>query len=196
MCYKSNINKHVLEHAQTVVFDLDRTLIKQDSLIEQLKVIFRVSKSDFFSSLLFLVSQGRVLFKKKIFKFNETFDKNQCAVANIEVNEMVKKDYEIYKKNGIKVIVATASYELTAFKVLRKIKIFPDVLIATKKGKNLKGKMKLKALNPYVKNMKWVYYGDSKSDAPLFKSASFAYLVTPESINPLFDKNIQKYSSR
>ena len=64
MCYKSNINKHVLEHAQTVVFDLDRTLIKQDSLIEQLKVIFRVSKSDFFSSLLFLVSQGRVLFKK------------------------------------------------------------------------------------------------------------------------------------
>jgi phosphoserine phosphatase len=190
MSYKSNINEYVLEHVQTAVFDLDRTLIKQDSLIEQLKVIFRVSKSEFFNSLLFLASQGRVLFKKKIFKFNESFDKNRRAVANIEVNKMVKKDYEAYKKNGIKVIVATASYELTAFKVLQKIKIFPDVLIATNKGKNLKGKIKLNALNPYVKNMTWVYYGDSKSDTPLFQSASFAYLVTPESINPLFDKNI------
>ena len=173
-----------LEDVEIAVFDLDRTLIKQDSLFEQVKVLFSSSKFDFVHSVLLLVLHGRVLFKGMVFKFNERLDNNLFSLATIRVNDLVKREFDTYKTKGTKVIVATAAYERTAIKVLQKINVVPDILVATRDGENLKGELKLEALHPHVKNVKWVYYGDSNSDIPLFKHANFAYIVKQDSIRP------------
>ena len=60
-----------LTNVSGVIFDLDGTLIFQDSLYEQIKAVLRFSKSKFFSCLFTLISKGRVHFKKKVFQINE-----------------------------------------------------------------------------------------------------------------------------
>jgi len=164
------------------VFDLDGTLINQDSLFEQVKALYKLSKFAFLDSFRHLFLKSRVSYKKLIFELNENFDNNSLSMMNIKLNKTVKKEFDNYKVNGIKIIIATAAYERTAVKVLKKIRLSPDVLIATKRKDNLKGKAKLFALTPYIKNKSWAYYGDSISDKWLFKSASLAYKVTGNSI--------------
>jgi len=172
------------ETVEIAIFDLDGTLIFQDSLYEQIKAVLRFSKSKFFSCLFTLVSKGRVHFKERVFQINEDYDKNIFSFRNIRINPLVYNEYNKYKESGVRIIVATAAYYKTAEKVLNKIKIYPDLLIGTNKD-NLKGHAKLSSLQPHIKSSTWAYYGDSKSDVPLFKAADLPYKVTPNSINRL-----------
>ena len=174
-----------LKDIDIAVFDLDKTLILQDSLFEQIKALFQLSKQSCFYSFYFLFKHGRVLFKKKIFQYNKELDNSLLSLANIRVNNIVKKEFNIYKENGKKVIIATAAYRKTALKVLERIRLYPELLIATEDKANLKGKLKLEALQPHIQNTKWAYYGDSSSDIPLFKSANFAYKVNGNCIDEI-----------
>ena len=51
--------KYSFKNAEIAVFDLDGTLIIQDSLFEQVKVLFRSSKSEFIHSVLLLLLLGK-----------------------------------------------------------------------------------------------------------------------------------------
>tara|TARA_B100000029_G_C17302195_1_gene861111 strand:- start:251 stop:787 length:537 start_codon:yes stop_codon:yes gene_type:complete len=170
------------------VFDLDGTLIIQDSLYEQIKSMLQYSIPNLLRSVFLLIVRGRITFKKEVFMINENYDSHYLALNGIKVNENVQKEFYKYKERDIKVIVATASYWRTALKVLYKIRLCPDILISTRNKHNLKGELKLKYLEPYIKNVRWAYYGDSNSDVPLFEEADFPYRVDPYSkkINKLY----------
>ena len=98
-------------------------------------------------------------------------------MRNIESNPKILILLNEYKNQGSKIIVATAAYFRTAIKVLKKIEVLPDALIATKASKNLKGKQKLDALSKEINGKRWAYFGDSSSDIPLFRAANLSYIV-------------------
>ena len=85
------------------------------------------------------------------------------------------------KAEGCRVIVATASYKGSAEKVLSRIGIEPDLLIATE-SVNLKGKAKLAVLQIELDGKRWAYYGDSAADAPLLAAATVGIKVGAEGL--------------
>ena len=174
-----------IDNIEIVVFDLDGTLILQDSLLEQTIAIIKNNKLKSLFLLSILLFKGRISYKKIIFAVNEKFDKNATAMRNIKTNKKVLDLFNDYRSQNLKVIIATAAYYKTAIKVLEKIQVIPDVLIATKNNVNLKGKQKLAALSKIVRGKKWAYFGDSISDTPLFRDANYSYLVKNEKIEEL-----------
>jgi len=175
-----------LSDVEIVVFDMDHTLIAQDSLYEQLRAILRFSAIKFLDCLITLITKGRVSFKKRVFQVCEEHDFNRSSLHEITVNDSVKEEFCKYKNSGITVIIATAAYWKTTFKVLKKIELIPDIIISTGNNYNLKGKIKLRYLRPYIKSSTWAYYGDSISDVPLFRAADVSYKVTANSIERVF----------
>ena len=167
---------------EVAVFDLDGTLINQDSLLEQTLVYLKHMKLKSLYLIPLLLSKGIIFYKKALFEFNEKLDRNTFSMRNIEPNQNILILLNEYRNHSKKIIVATAAYFKTAIKVLGRIDLLPDVLIATKTSKNLKGKQKLVALSKEINGKKWVYFGDSNSDIPLFKAADLSYLVQKNSI--------------
>jgi len=174
-----------IDNIEIAVFDLDGTLILQDSLLEQTVAIIKNHKFKSLFLLPILLFKGRIHYKKIIFAINEKFDKNVTAMKNIKANKKVLDCFNDCKSQNLKVIIATAAYYKTAIKVLEKIKIIPDGLIATKSNLNLKGKQKLAALSKIVMGKKWAYFGDSISDIPLFRESNYSYLVKNGKIKEL-----------
>ena len=115
----------VANNIEVAVFDLDGTLINQDSLLEQTFSIIKIIKLRSLYLIPLLLFKGRIHYKKFLFAFNEKLDKNATAMKNITSNPKVLNFFHEYKAQGSKVIVATAAYSKTAIKVLSKIKLLP-----------------------------------------------------------------------
>tara|TARA_Y100001968_G_scaffold294216_1_gene300631 strand:- start:103 stop:657 length:555 start_codon:yes stop_codon:yes gene_type:complete len=179
MVTKFKLNNKDIEVA---VFDLDGTLISQDSLLEQTMIYLKYMKLKSLYLIPLLLSKGIIFYKKALFEFNEKLDKNTSCMKNIEPNQNLLILLNEYRTHGKKIVVATAAYFRTAIKVLGRIDLLPDVLIATNTRKNLKGKQKLIALSKEINGKKWAYFGDSSSDIPLFKVANLPFLVQKNNI--------------
>ena len=163
-----------------VVYDLDGTLIQQDSLGIQIWVVAKLSPIYFIYAISILLIRGRLSFKKLVFELLENLDTYDNWLNRITLNQIVLDDFNMKKSKNCMIIIATAAYTKTAMKILNHLGITPDLLIASDEKDNLKGKEKLAALKPYISNKRWIYFGDSKSDQPLFEAADKAFIVKRE----------------
>lgn len=145
-----------------LVLDLDGTLIRTDSLIEQAVAFVRRKPLSVFK-LFGWVLAGRVTLKERL----------AVAVpldpALLPINEDVVALAEQEAAKGRKVVLATASHADTAKLFLTRFPFISEIL-ATESGVNLKGKTKAEAL---VKRFPegFDYAGDSSADVEVWKRA-------------------------
>lgn len=143
-----------------LVLDLDGTLIRTDSLIEQAVAFVRRKPLSVFK-LFGWVLAGRVTLKERL----------AVAVpldpALLPINEDVVALAEQEAAKGRKVVLATASHADTAKLFLTRFPFISEIL-ATDAGVNLKGKTKAEAL---VKRFPegFDYAGDSSADVEVWK---------------------------
>ncbi|KCZ97882.1 hypothetical protein HPO_12488 [Hyphomonas polymorpha PS728] len=151
-----------------LVLDLDETLIRTDSLIEQMLAFVRRNPFSIFQ-LIGWVMAGRVTLKERL---------AAAVPVNPEllpVNEEVVALAQQEADKGRKVVLATAAHTETAKLFLEKFPFISEVL-ATEAGVNLKGKTKAEALMKRFPEG-FDYAGDSRADLEVWKRARNAIVV-------------------
>ena len=145
-----------------LVLDLDGTLIRTDSLIEQAVAFARRKPLSVFK-LFGWVLAGRVTLKERL------AEAVLLDPALLPINEDVVALAEQEAARGRKVVLATASHADTARLFLTRFPFISEIL-ATEAGVNLKGKTKADAL---VKRFPegFDYAGDSSADVEVWKRA-------------------------
>lgn len=146
-----------------LVVDLDGTFIKKDLLYEGFKLIIRKNFLYIFSCCIWILN-GKVNLKNKLFK------KINIKSENIPVNEEVLHFIKKEKKDGRKIILATASLQSNAEEISRLYPFFDEVY-GTNNDINLKGKNKLNLLLKLYGFKKFDYIGNSFSDLSYFNRA-------------------------
>jgi 4-hydroxybenzoate polyprenyltransferase len=85
------------------------------------------------------------------------------------------------RREGIPVVLATASHEIVATRVASDLGLF-DAVLATNDDVNLKGERKLEAVSEWVRANGcdgFSYAGDAYADLPLWRAADRAIVVEP-----------------
>ena len=145
-----------------LVLDLDGTLIRTDSLIEQAVAFVRRKPLSVFKLFGWVVA-GRVTLKERL------AEAVPLDPALLPINEEVVALAEQEAAKGRKVVLATAWHADTAKLFLTRFPFLTEIL-ATEAGVNLKGKTKAEAL---VKRFPegFDYAGDSSADVEVWKRA-------------------------
>jgi 4-hydroxybenzoate polyprenyltransferase len=151
-----------------LVLDLDGTLIRTDSLIEQGVALLRRTPLAIFRLVGWLFA-GRVILKEQL-AAAVTLDPEY-----LPVNDEVVAFAEAEAAKGRPVVLATAAHANTA-QAFRKTFDFISEVIATEGKLNLKGKAKAEAL---IKRFPqgFDYAGDSRADLEVWKHARDAIVV-------------------
>ena len=151
--------------------DLDDTLVETDTLFDSILLFIKKTPFNLFNIFYWLLL-GKTVLKHEI----------ACRVTlNLDTLPYNKSviDYIISsKKNGQKVVLATATNLKTARSISDHLKFFDDV-IASDINNNLKGQKKLNVIQEYVNNKDFDYIGDSKADIPIFNAAQKAIISNP-----------------
>jgi len=158
------------DQADTVplVLDLDGTLIRTDSLIEQGFALLRRSPFAIFRLIGWLFA-GRVMLKQQLAAAI------QLDPEFLPVNEDLVAFAEAESAKGRKIVLATAAHINTA-QVFRQRFAFISEVIATEGQVNLKGKAKAEALAQRFPDG-FDYAGDSRPDLEVWKRARNAIVV-------------------
>jgi phosphoserine phosphatase len=151
--------------------DLDGTLIGADTLWVSVRQLL-AERPWYAIALPFMVLAGRAGFKRRIARC-VTLDP-----ASLPYRENVLAFLRAEKERGRTIILATAADHAVAAPVADHVGLF-DSVMATDKGRNLKGPAKLAAILEFTKNGPFDYMGDSSADLPILKAADTAYLVHP-----------------
>lgn len=148
-----------------LVVDLDGTLIRGDSLQENLFLLIRRKPLKIFA-LPFWLSKGRARFKQLV---AESIDLDP---ATLSYNQDVLQYLNAQIAKGRKVILATAAHTIIARKVANYLQIDAP-LIASENGVNCKGSVKLKAIKDRVRDTPFEYIGNELSDIPIWQAAKY-----------------------
>jgi len=154
--------------ATVLIVDLDGTLSPTDTLVESVIQLIKKTPANLLK-LPFWLLKGRAAFKK------EVASQTQISVKYLPYNESFLNYLRSEKKKGRRIILATATHQSIAEGVSAHLGLFDSVL-STGTGHNLKGKVKLEAIQQTV-GEEFVYAGDSRADIPIWKAAKAAVLV-------------------
>jgi 4-hydroxybenzoate polyprenyltransferase len=154
--------------AWPIVVDLDGTLTATDTLVESVLQFIKQSPFNLLR-LPFWLLKGRAAFKDAV-----------CSRAAISADRLPYREALLVylrceKSRGRRIILATAAHKSIAQGVSDHLALFDDVL-ATDVGRNLKGSVKLEAIQEKL-GTDFVYAGDSRSDIPIWNAAQAAILV-------------------
>jgi 4-hydroxybenzoate polyprenyltransferase/phosphoserine phosphatase len=151
-----------------LIVDLDGTLTPTDTLVESLVKVVKQSPLNLLRLPLWLM-KGRASFKEEI--------ANHAGIAaeRLPYREPLLDYLREEKQKGRQIVLATAAHQSIADGVAKHLGLF-DQILATEAGRNLKGKVKLQAIQEKVGNI-FVYAGDSHADLPIWKAAQAAVLV-------------------
>jgi 4-hydroxybenzoate polyprenyltransferase/phosphoserine phosphatase len=151
-----------------LVVDLDGTLTATDTLVESLIKVVKLSPANLLRLPLWLL-KGRAEFKEVVAAHAS------IATQSLPYREALLDYLRQEKASGRQIVLATAAHQSIADGVSAHLGLFDNVL-ATQAGHNLKGKVKLKAIQESVGDA-FVYAGDSHFDLPIWKAAKAAVLV-------------------
>lgn len=152
-----------------IVVDLDGTLTPTDTLLESLIRLIKKSPLNLFR-LPFWLIRGRAEFKCAIAKTT------RISATSLPYHEELLTYLRQEKRNGRKIILATAAHQSIAKEIYDHFEFF-DGIIASDANTNLKGTAKLAAIQNILGN-NFVYAGDSLADIPIWRSANAAILVS------------------
>lgn len=152
---------------ETLVVDLDGTLTPADTLMEA--VVRLVKQSPFqLVQLVLQLLMGKAAFKRYVAA------NSALSPETLPYREELLDYLRRQKRQGRRLILATASHKTVADSVARHLGIFDDVLATD--TTNLKGKNKLKAIRQ-VTDRDFAYAGDSAADMPIWAATKAAVLV-------------------
>jgi phosphoserine phosphatase len=162
---------HVVAIKHPVCVDLDGTLIAGDLLWESF-VAFLMRQP--FSALVVLTSllKGRARFKQRV------AEHQRIDPASLPYRQDLLEHLESLNRQGVHLVLATASDEAYARSVADHLAIFSDV-IASNGRTNLSGQRKAAALVGRYGNGGFHYIGNDWSDVPVWRVASEATVVSP-----------------
>jgi 4-hydroxybenzoate polyprenyltransferase/phosphoserine phosphatase len=151
-----------------LVVDLDGTLTPTDTLAESLVALARRSPLSLLR-LPFRLLNGRADFKDWVAA------RAGVSAARLPYREPLLAWLRDEKRKGRRIVLATAAHRSIAAGVSAHLGLFDEVL-ATDAGRNLKGEAKLEAIRKTLGG-EFVYAGDSRADAAIWKAAKGAVLV-------------------
>jgi 4-hydroxybenzoate polyprenyltransferase len=155
-----------------LVVDLDGTLTLTDTLVESIIQLGKQHPMDLFK-LPFWLLKGRGSFKASI------ATRSTLPITNLPYHTNLINYLQSEKQNGRQLILATAANNKIANAVAAHLDLF-DIVIASSENHNLKGIVKLTAIQQTV-GSKFVYAGDNKADLPIWQAAQAAILVNTSS---------------
>ncbi len=154
-----------------LVIDLDGTLINSD-LLEESAFAFLLKNPLSFFKLLKWLKSGKANLKEKLAK------KVKIDVASLPYNQDVLDLIQEERKNGRKIILATASHKFYADQIAQHLQIFDEVL-ATEGKINLSSQNKCDALVEKFGEKNFDYVGNSCDDLAVWAKSNRAYAVNP-----------------
>jgi len=159
--------------AMTLCVDLDGTLVRSDTLHENILLLLRTSPRSLVSALATL-SHGRAAFKRAV--------SSRVALRPdlLPYNEKLVAYLAEQAAQGRRILLVTAADRLVADGVAEHLGIFEGVL-ASDGSTNLKADAKVSQIRRYLNGEHFEYAGDSRSDIPVWKAAAAAILVNPTS---------------
>ena len=156
-----------------IIVDLDRTLIKTDSMVESVISVLKDNPLRIFSFLSKLL-KGKVDFKKYVFEHCDFSSFAGTFPVNSELVDYLKEE----KKNGSKLYLVSASDERAVKATANALKLTAlfDGIYGTTDKTNLKGQNKLDFIKNHISKLNGedeiIYCGDSSSDLDIRKDNS------------------------
>ncbi|MBU3548034.1 UbiA family prenyltransferase [Polynucleobacter sp. P1-05-14] len=167
-----------------LVVDLDGTLIKTDLLFESANQF--ITRHPFrLATLLGWFIQGKSHLKAELAK-NYSFDASSLP-CNLNLVAWLSEQ----RRQGRKIILATASHKLLAEAVANHLGLFDEVL-ATEGEINLKANQKRDLLVSKYGDRGFDYIGNDDADFPVWRAANAAYVV---SSSPAFINRVRAFSN-
>lgn len=156
-------------HQTPLVVDLDGTLLKTDLLVETANS-FIIAQPFRVVQLLAWLSAGRTTLKARLAQAGP------IDPATLPYNEELLAWLREEKANGRRIVLATASHQLLADQVARRLGLFDEVL-ATSAAVNLKAEAKRDLLVARFGERGFDYVGNDWADIPVWRSADQAHVV-------------------
>lgn len=156
--------------AAIIAIDLDGTLIQSDMLIESFLKLIKMNPLNIILALVWL-SKGKANLKHQIAQ-----RVTQFPVENLPYNQDVIEYIRQKRKEGHKVVLATATHRQYADAIARHLGIFDEVL-ASDATTNLSGDRKRALLNERYGHKGYVYAGNANVDIPVWRESMAAVVV-------------------
>jgi 4-hydroxybenzoate polyprenyltransferase len=156
---------------RTLVVDLDGTLVNSDMLVENLFLFLRLYPLRVFS-LFFWLLGGKAHFKRQL------ADAVLPSVDNLPYNKPLLAWLQQQRKDGFRLILATASDIRIARAVANHLGIFDEVMGT--ESHNLSSHRKQAALIGRFGEKGYAYIGNSSADLPVWRSAAAIHVANPE----------------
>ena len=154
-----------------LVVDLDGTLLRSDTLLEQLSWLLAHRPRDLVRVFLdWLRHPSLVALKAHLAAATP-----DLPVERLPVHDQVLARVRLARASGTRTVLATASHHSIAARIAAHFGAFTDV-IATDTH-NLKGAAKLHAIRDLLGNEPFTYAGNSAADIPIWREASEAIIV-------------------
>ena len=154
--------------AKPLCVDLDGTLLRTDLLIEGVLALF--SDRNGINKLPRLLTTSRAAFKQQVAVHAGLAP--EILPFNAELIEFLREQ----KRNGRKIVLATAADERTARAIADHLGLFDDI-IASNGMHNLKGEAKAKELVHRYGHKGFDYAGDSRADLAVWRDADGIVIV-------------------
>ena len=152
-----------------LIVDLDHTLIDTDLLF--LSSLGVLSKRPWLIvHYLFWLSKGKGFLKDQLVR------RFEINIPELPYNESVISYIMERKKEGSKIVLATASHKNYAFAVAKHLKFFDDVM-ATNKYFNLSSQNKADTLVDRFGEKNFDYMGDHMRDLPVWEVSRLSIIV-------------------
>ena len=152
-----------------LIVDLDHTLIDTDLLF--LSSLGVLSKRPWLiGHYLFWLSKGKGFLKDQLVR------RFEINIPELPYNESVISYIMDRKKEGCKIVLATASHKNYAFAVAKHLKFFDDVM-ATNKDFNLTSQNKADTLVDRFGEKNFDYMGDHMRDLPVWEVSRLSIIV-------------------
>ncbi len=152
-----------------LIVDLDHTLIDTDLLF--LSSLGVLTKSPWLIGHYFFW-----LWKGKGYLKDQLVRRFEINIPELPYNESVISYIVQRKKDGSKIILATASHKNYAFAVAKHLKIFDDVM-ASNKDFNLSSHNKAETLVNRFGEKNFDYMGDHMRDIPVWEASHLSIIV-------------------
>ncbi len=153
-----------------LVIDLDGTLLRTDSLLEQAVSLVRKDPRSVFGLVLWFL-RGRMYLKARLAEVAE------LDPETVPINEELAAYAATEAATGRHVVLATAAHQRTAAIFAARTPFISEML-ASDDTTNLKGSVKARALKERSPDG-FDYAGDSPADLPVWQTARRSILVAP-----------------
>ncbi len=157
-------------NSEPLCIDLDGTLLKTNTLFEQILILLRTEPWKILRLLIWLSRGGKVYFKAQLAR---TVHLN---IASLPYRQEVLDYANNSKAVGRKLILASAANEHIAQQIAQHLGIFDEVF-ASDDITNLKSTVKAQLLTQKFGYRRFDYMGNSRADLPVWKASRKAIVV-------------------